>query len=98
MLEVLREAVVLEDDWVEDILEHLVRVLVASVDAAVLIIELNGAGNSLKNEKNLYIILSGQFSKNRLRYRAQWFRTSLQKGIHLRCTMHIPIKGVGIGG
>ena len=64
MLEVLREAVVLEDDWVEDILEHLVRVLVASVDAAVLIIELNSAGNSLKNEKNLYIILSGQFSKN----------------------------------
>ena len=51
MLEVLREAVVLEDDWVEDILEHLVRVLVASVDAAVLIIELNSAGNSLKNEK-----------------------------------------------
>ena len=51
MLEVLREAVVLEDDGVEDILEHLVRVLVASVDAAVLIIELNSAGNSLKSEK-----------------------------------------------
>ena len=51
MLEVLREAVVLEDDGVEDVLEHLVRVLVTSVDAAVLIIELNGAGNSLKNEK-----------------------------------------------
>ena len=93
MLEVLREAVVLEDDWVEDILEHLVRVLVASVDAAVLIIELNSAGNSLKMKRSLYIILSGQFSKNMLMHRAVWLRTSLQKGIHHRYTSQF-----GIGG
>ena len=48
MLEVFREAMVLEDDGVKDVLEHLVGVLVAHVDAAVLVIELDGTGNSLK--------------------------------------------------
>ena len=39
---------ILEDDWVEDILDHLVGVLVSSVDAAVLVIELDGTGNGLE--------------------------------------------------
>ena len=39
---------VLEGDGVKDVLEHLVGVLVAHVDAAVLVIELDGTGNSLK--------------------------------------------------
>ena len=48
MLEVLREAVVLEDDGVEGILDHLVGSLVARVDVAVLVIELDGTGNGLE--------------------------------------------------
>ena len=39
---------VLEGDGVKDVLEHLVGVLVAHVDAAVLVIELNSAGNGLE--------------------------------------------------
>ena len=51
--EVFWESVVLCDDGIEDILEHLVRVLVSSIDAAVLVIELDGAGDGLnKTDKN----------------------------------------------
>ena len=39
---------VLEGDGVKDVLEHLVVVLVACVDAAVLVIELDGTGNGLE--------------------------------------------------
>merc|ERR1719167_220489 len=45
--EVFWESMVLCDDRIEDILEHLVRVLVSSIDAAVLVIELDGAGDGL---------------------------------------------------
>ena len=51
MLEVLREAMVLEDDGVKDVLEHDVGVLVTGVDAAVLVIELDGTGNSLEKSE-----------------------------------------------
>ena len=46
--EALGQAVVLDNDGVEDILEHVIGVLVTGVDAAVLVVELNSAGNSLK--------------------------------------------------
>ena len=39
---------VLEDDGVKDVLEHDLGVLITGVDAAVLVIELDGTGNSLK--------------------------------------------------
>ena len=42
---------VLEGDGVEDVLEHLVVVLVACVDAAVLVIELDGTGNGLEKSQ-----------------------------------------------
>ena len=48
MLEILREATVLKHDWVEDILDHLIGVLVASVDATVLVIKLDGTGYGLE--------------------------------------------------
>ena len=41
---------VLEGDGVKDVLEHLVVVLVACVDAAVLVIELDGTGNGLEKQ------------------------------------------------
>jgi len=47
VLEVGGEAVVLADEWVEDILEVDVGVLVTGVDAAVLVVELDGASNGL---------------------------------------------------
>ena len=47
MLEVSLETVVLQDEGLEDILEVLIGVGVSSVDAAVLVIKLNSAGNSL---------------------------------------------------
>jgi len=43
------DAVVVLDDGVEDLREVLVRVPVTSVDTAVLVVELNGAGSSLGN-------------------------------------------------
>ena len=46
--EALGQAVVLDNDGVEDILEHVIGVLVTSVDATVLVIKLNSAGNGLK--------------------------------------------------
>ena len=39
---------VLKDNWVDDILDHLIGVLLASVDVAVLVIELDGIGNGLE--------------------------------------------------
>ena len=48
VFEILREAMVLKDDWVEGILDHLIGVLLASVDVAVLVIELDGTGNGLE--------------------------------------------------
>ena len=48
VLEILREATVLKHDWVEDILDHLIGVLVASVDATVLVIKLDGTGYGLE--------------------------------------------------
>ena len=67
MLEILREATVLKDDWVEDILDHLIGVLLASVDVAVLVIELDGTGNGLEKSQwnvrevgiGLYLITRG---------------------------------------
>jgi len=47
VLEVGGEAVVLADEWVEDILEVDVGVLVTGVDAAVLVVELDGASDGL---------------------------------------------------
>jgi len=47
VLEVGGEAVVLADEWVEDILEVDVGVLVTGVDAAVLVVELGGASDGL---------------------------------------------------
>ena len=48
MSEILGEATVLEDDRIEDVLDHLVGVFVASADVAVLVIELDGTGNCLE--------------------------------------------------
>ena len=67
MLEILREATVLKHDWVEDILDHLIGVLLASVDVAVLVIELAGTGNGLEKSQwnvrevgiGLYLITRG---------------------------------------
>ena len=47
VLEVLGETVVLLDDGIEDDGEVLVGVGIAGIDAAVLVIELNGAGDGL---------------------------------------------------
>ena len=47
VLEVLGEAMVLLDDRIEDNGEVLVGIGIASIDAAVLVIELNSAGNGL---------------------------------------------------
>jgi len=47
VLEVSGESVVLADEGVEDILEVDVRVLITGVDSAVLVVELNSAGNGL---------------------------------------------------
>ena len=51
MLEVLREAMVLEDDGIKGVLEDDLGVLVTGVDAAVLVIELDGTGNSLEKSQ-----------------------------------------------
>ena len=48
VLKIRREAMVVEGDGVKDVLEHLVGVLVARLDAAVLVIELDGTGNGLE--------------------------------------------------
>ena len=42
---------VLEDDGVKDVLEHDLGVLVTGVDAAVLVIELDGTGNGLEKSQ-----------------------------------------------
>ena len=47
MLEVSWQTVILADQWFEDAGEVDVGVLVAGVDAAVLVVELNGAGDGL---------------------------------------------------
>jgi hypothetical protein len=47
VLESFLEAVVLQDDGVEHLLEVLVRVLIPSIDAAMLVVELDRASNSL---------------------------------------------------
>ena len=57
VLEVLREAVVLLDDGVEDLGEVLVGVAIAGVDAAVLVVELHGAGNGLETNQSFSMIL-----------------------------------------
>ena len=67
MLEVFREAMVLEDDGVKDVLEHDLGVLVTGVDASVLVIELDGTGNGLEKSQwnvrevgiGLYLITRG---------------------------------------
>ena len=46
--EVRLESVVLEDDGLEDVLEVLVRVGIAGVDAAVLVVEVDGACDGLE--------------------------------------------------
>ena len=51
MLEVLREAMVLEDDGIKGVLEDDLGVLVTGVDAAVLVIELDGTGNGLEKSQ-----------------------------------------------
>jgi len=50
--EAVRETVVLGDDGVKDILEDFIRVLVSSVNAAVLIIEFNGTSNGLAESES----------------------------------------------
>ena len=45
--ELSRESVVLQDDGLKHLLEVLVGVLITSVDAAVLVVELNGTSNGL---------------------------------------------------
>ena len=45
------EAVVLKDDWLEDILEVLVGVSISGVDTAVLVVEVDGASDSLERKK-----------------------------------------------
>ena len=47
VLEVSWKTVVLADEWVEDLSEVNIGVLITSVDAAVLVVELNSAGNGL---------------------------------------------------
>ena len=47
VLEVGGEAVVLADEGVEDISEVNIGVLITSIDTAMLVVEFNGAGNSL---------------------------------------------------
>ncbi len=53
VLEVLVQAMVLQDDGLKDILEVLVGVSISSIDAAVLVVELDGAGNGLWKEKEM---------------------------------------------
>ena len=48
MLEILEEATVLEDDWVEDALDHHVGVFVASANVAVQFMELDSTGDGLE--------------------------------------------------
>ena len=45
------EAVVLQDDGLEDVLEVLVGVGIAGVDAAVLVVEVDGARDGLEEEQ-----------------------------------------------
>jgi len=60
--EALGQAVVLDNDGVEDILEHVIGVLVTGVDAAVLVVELNSAGNGLaKSETSGWRLQTSQF-------------------------------------
>ena len=47
------ESAVLSDDGIEDVGEHDVGVLVAGVDAEVLVVKLNGAGDGLRRKKIL---------------------------------------------
>ena len=47
MLEASRQSVVLADEGIEDISKVGVRVLITGVDATVLVVKLNGAGNGL---------------------------------------------------
>ena len=49
VLEVSLESVVVQDDGLKDILEVLVGVGVSGVNAAVLIVEINGTGDGLNN-------------------------------------------------
>ena len=47
MAELTGESVVLQDDGLKDLFEVLVGVLIASVDAAMLVVKLNGASDGL---------------------------------------------------
>ena len=47
VLKVSRESMVLADEGVEDISEVNIGVLITSIDTAMLVVEFNGAGNSL---------------------------------------------------
>ena len=47
VLEVSRETMVLANEGIEDVSEVNIGVLITSIDAAMLVVELNGAGNSL---------------------------------------------------
>ena len=48
------KAMVLGDDRIENILEHLIRVFVTSIDTAVLIVKLNSTSDSLGREPVFY--------------------------------------------
>ena len=64
--EVRLEPVVLEDDGFEDILEVLVGVGIAGVDAAVLVVEVDGARDGLQRNgrRRRYLWLMCQGAKN----------------------------------
>lgn len=47
VLEVSRETMVLADEGVEDLSEVSVGILITSIDTTMLVVEFNGAGNSL---------------------------------------------------
>ena len=56
VLEVLRQAVVLHDEGVEDLGEHLVGVGISGIDSAMLIVKLDSTSDGLKVEKEARII------------------------------------------